>query len=204
MSKACVVKIDPKDPDHSAISKAAEAVRNGSLVIFPTETVYGIAANLLNDKAIESLYKVKGRPAGKPFTVHIADISMVEKMRCKMPEAALKLAKKFWPGPLTLVLKSEDGNTVGFRMPANAIALELIKLSGVPVVAPSANLSGSPAPTSAEEAAKDLSQKVDMILDGGKTHVGVESTVVDMTVSPPKVLREGAIRREELEKIWLK
>ena len=194
------VKIDPKKPAKKIIILAADTIRSGGLVVFPTETVYGIAANLLDDKAITKLYDVKQRPKNKPFTVHISDVRMIEKLGCKVTTSARALIKKFWPGPLTIILKSEDGKTIGFRMPANKIALSLIKHAGVPIVAPSANLSGERAPASVEEAMKGLDGKVDMVIDGGKTDIGLESTIIDMTVTPPKILREGAIKAEDLKK----
>lgn len=194
------VKIDPKRPDKKIIAEAADIVKKGGLVVFPTETVYGIAANLLDDKAITKLYEVKNRSRSKPFTVHISDIKMIEKMGCKVTRRAKALIDRFWPGPLTIILKSENGKTIGFRMPANRIALEFIKAVGAPIVAPSANLSGKDAPTSAKEALKDLEGRVDMALDAGLTDIGLESTVIDLTASPPKVLREGAIKAEDLKK----
>ncbi len=201
MLKTCVVKIDPKRPDKDLIESAAKAIREGNLVAFPTETVYGIAANFFDEKAIENLYRLKQRPRSKPFTIHIADIKMIESLGCFVTKEALRLISKFWPGPLTIVLKSGADGTLGFRIPANRIALDLIKSAGVPVVAPSANLSGNKPPTSAGEALKDLDGKIDMLLDGGHTDIGIESTVVDLTVTPPKVLREGAIKREEIGKV---
>lgn len=194
------VKIDPKRPDKKIIAEAADIVKKGGLVVFPTETVYGIAANLLDDKAITKLYEVKNRSRSKPFTVHISDIKMIEKMGCKVTRRAKALIDRFWPGPLTIILKSENGSTIGFRMPANRIALEFIKAVGAPIVAPSANLSGKAAPTSAEEALKDLEGHVDMALDAGLTDIGLESTVIDLTAAAPKVLREGAIKAEDLKK----
>ena len=198
--KASVLRIDPVNPDREKISAAAEVIKNGGLVIFPTETVYGIAANLLDEKAVARLYNIKARPEGKPFTVHIADVKMIKDMSCVINPAAEKLIAKFWPGPLTIILKSLIGPNVGFRMPANKIALDLIKASGLPVIAPSANLSGKPAPVTAQEAMADLEGKVDMVIDGGRTGVGIESTVVDLTMDPFKILRAGAIKKDELSK----
>jgi len=198
--KVSVIKINPANPDKRKIAVAAKVIREGGLVVFPTETVYGIAANLLDRKAVERLYRVKARPEGKPFTVHISDIDMIRDMGCAITGTAGKLMAEFWPGPLTIILKSHKGWKIGFRMPANKIALELIKASGVPVVAPSANLSGRSAPVTAEEAMADLEGKVDMVIDGGRAEIGLESTVVDMTVNPFKVLRAGAIKEEELLK----
>jgi len=198
--KASVIKIDPAKPDKKRIAAAAKIIRDGGLVIFPTETVYGIAANLLDEKALERLYRVKARPEGKPFTVHISDLKMIRDMGCEITGTAEKLIAKFWPGPLTIILKSRKGEKTGFRMPANKIALELIRASGVPVVAPSANLSGKPAPVTADEAMADLESKIDMVIDGGRTEVGIESTVLDLTMDPFKIIRAGAIKEEELSK----
>lgn len=196
-----VLKIDPVKPDAGAMLFAARALREGALVAFPTETVYGLGANLLDKKAIANLYKVKKRPQGKPFTVHIASIKTIKEMKCGITKDARRLIKKFWPGPLTMVLMSESGKKIGFRMPDHKAALGLIKLSGVPVAAPSANLSGRPAPKSAGAVLKDLKGKVDILLDGGQTAVGVESTVVDLTRKPPAILREGAIKKKEIERV---
>ena len=196
--KTYVIKIDPKKPDIDKIKSAAKAVREGKLAAFPTETVYGIAANFLDEKAIDNLYRIKGRPKGKPFTIHIADIGAIESLGCVMTKEALCLAGRFWPGPLTMILKAPEGKTLGFRIPANKIALELIRHAGVPIVAPSANLSGHKAPESAEEVLKELDGKLDIIIDGGHTCIGIESTVVDLTESPPRILREGAIKAEQI------
>ena len=198
--KASVIKIDPANPDKRLIASAAKVIKEGGLVIFPTETVYGIAANLLDEIAVARLYKVKMRPEGKPFTVHISDESMIRDMGCLVTETAEKLINKFWPGPLTIILASELGKKIGFRMPANKIALELIKASGVPIIAPSANLSGVNPPATAEQALTDLAEKVDMVIDGGRADIGAESTVIDLTVNPPRILRVGAVSEKELSK----
>jgi L-threonylcarbamoyladenylate synthase len=198
--KVSVIKIDPVNPDKRSISSAAKVIREGGLVVFPTETVYGIAANLLDDGAVARLYRVKARPAGKPFTVHISDKSMIKDMGCRITETAEKLINKFWPGPVTIILASDSGTKIGFRMPANKIALELIRSSGVPIVAPSANLSGVNPPATAQQALMDLADKVDMVIDGGRTDIGVESTVIDLTIDPPAILRVGAISEEDLLK----
>lgn len=203
MKKTETVKVDPEKPDRKLLKRAAGIIRDGGLVAFPTETVYGLAANCLKKRAIERLYKVKKRPRGKPFTVHIAGISMISKMGCRITGPAKVLMSKFWPGPLTIILKTKAGGSAGFRMPANRVALELIKMSKVPVAAPSANLSGNPAPVSAKEVLRDLNGKIDLVIDAGRTKVGIESTVMDMTVMPPQVLREGAITIRQL-KLWIK
>lgn len=199
--KTIVLKVDALSPDEKLISQAAQAIREGGLVAFPTETVYGIAANRLDEKAIESLRAVKNRPEDKPFTVHVSDLSMIEKLGCVVTKDAKVLIDKFWPGPLTIILRSDSGEKIGFRMPANKTALALIAEAKVPVVAPSANVSGNAAPSTAEEVLKDLDGKIDILLDAGSTEVGVESTVVDATATPPKILRKGAVAIAELEKI---
>ena len=199
-SRTLAIKLDPDKPDKDVIAYSAGVIRNGGIVAFPTETVYGLAANLLDDKAVEKLYSIKSRPRSKPFTVHIADVGIIKRMGCRLTGSAERLIKKFWPGPLTIILKSRNGRPVGFRMPANAAALELISASGVPVVAPSAYISGRRPPTSARGALKDLDGKIDIVLDAGRTKVGVESTVIDITASPPVILREGAISSRALRK----
>lgn len=198
--KAFVIKIDPVNPAKEIIASAAKIIRGGGLVVFPTETVYGIAANFLDEKAVNRLYEVKSRPKTKPFTVHISDLKTIKDMACAIDAASEKLIAKFWPGPLTIILNSCDGRKIGFRMPANRVAFELIRASGVPIVAPSANLSGHSAPVTAQDAMIDLEDKVDMIIDSGRTEVGFESTVVDMTVSPFNVIRTGAVKEEDLSK----
>lgn len=199
--KMQVLKVDPDMPDKKVILEAARIIKSGGLVAFPTETVYGIAASFEDKKAIEALYRVKKRPSNKPFTVHISDIGMIGAMDCEITADAKKLIDRFWPGPLTIIIKSRAGHKTGFRMPANRVALELIAVSGVPIVAPSANLSGNKPPTSAAEVQRELEGRIDAVIDGGQTEVGIESTVVDLTVSPPKVLREGAITAEDILKV---
>jgi L-threonylcarbamoyladenylate synthase len=198
--KTVVLKVDPRDPDSGAIAAAAEAIKAGRLVAFPTETVYGLAANFLDRKAVDRLYEVKKRFRGKPFTVHIADTAAIRAMGCVITKKARAAMKKYWPGPLTLILRSRDGTKTGFRMPANKIAIELLRKAGVPVVAPSANISGNKPPTNAGEVLRDLEGVIDILIDSGRTEVGVESTVVDLTVDPPAILREGAIKRSALGK----
>lgn len=201
IKKTIVLKVDPKSPDAAAIAQAAKAVKEGLLVAFPTETVYGIAANFLDHKAVDKLYEVKKRFKGKPFTVHIADPGAIRDMGCSIPKKAKAAIEKFWPGPLTIILKSKDGRKIGFRMPANKVALDLISASAVPVVAPSANLSGAKPPTDAKAVLRDLDGTIDILIDSGPTHIGIESTVVDLTVTPPVILREGAIKRAALMRI---
>jgi len=200
VKKTAVLKIDPERPDKHIIAKAASMIRRGMLVAFPTETVYGIAANRLDKKAMISLSRIKKRPKSKPFTVHVSRLRMLKKLDCPLTVQAKALVEKFWPGPLTIILRSKNGEKMGFRMPANKIALQLIDKAGVPVVAPSANLRGHASPVSAEDVLQELDGKIDILLDAGDTDIGVESTVADLTVNPPRVLREGAISREKIEK----
>ncbi len=191
-----LLKIDPEHPDPAAIHAAAGLLRRGGLVAFPTETVYGLGANLQDPQAIQELYQVKERPFGKQVTLHIADFKAVEADGVEVTPLAMKLMSRFWPGPLTVVLRHPDGSTRGFRMPNHAVALALIHEAQVPVVAPSANLSGNPPPRSAEEVMRDLAEKIDLVLDAGPTSVGVESTVVDLSSERPKILRPGALAKE--------
>jgi L-threonylcarbamoyladenylate synthase len=206
-----IIKIDTNAPDwQNKLDYPAHVLRSGGLVAFPTETVYGLGANVLDEKALEGIYKAKGRPSDNPLIVHVADTGKVAGLVENMPSNAQKLMEAFWPGPLTLIMPKSDKvpfiitaglDTVAIRMPSNPIALELIKKSGVPVAAPSANSSGKPSPTLASHVISDLSGKVDIIIDGGSTMVGVESTVLDITVDPPVILRPGGITREQLQQV---
>jgi len=195
-----VLKINAASPDEDTIRYAAGFLSNGALVAFPTETVYGIGANFLNKKAMQRLRRIKQRPPDKPFTVHISDIGMIKRMRCEITDFAGTLIKEFWPGPLTIILRSKK-NSLGFRMPENRIAMALIAESAVPVAAPSANFSGENPPVEAGKIPAALAEKLDLVLDGGRTRLGVESTVVDVTDSPYRILREGAISRLDIERI---
>lgn len=198
------MKVNSAQPEAAKIKKAALILRNGGLVAFPTETVYGLGANMLDKDAIKKVYRIKNRPKGKPLTIHIADVKILKKMVGRIPSSAKKLIAKFWPGPLTLVLKDKTSKKTGFRIPDNRIAFLLIKEAAVPVVAPSANISGKRPPTDAQEVLKNLSGKIEMVLDGGKTQIGVESTVVDLSGRQYKILREGAISEEEIRRIIFK
>lgn len=191
-----VIKLNPARPQPHKIKRAADILRSGGLVAFPTETVYGLAANLLNRKAMTRLRKVKKRPRRKPFTVHIASVDDLKVLKCRISPTARRLMDRFWPGPLTLIMKDFHGERIGVRMPANRIAIDLLKECGVPVVAPSANLSGRKPPVTAKGVLRDLNGDIEMVLDGGRTRVGIESTVVDTAVSPVKILREGAVGKE--------
>lgn len=206
-----IIMIDTSAPDwQNKLDYPAHVLKSGGLVAFPTETVYGLGANVLDEKALEGIYKAKGRPSDNPLIVHVADTGKVAGLVENMPSNAQKLMEAFWPGPLTLIMPKSDKvpfiitaglDTVAVRMPSNPIALELIKKSGVPVAAPSANSSGKPSPTLAGHVINDLSGKVDIIIDGGSTMVGVESTVLDITVDPPVILRPGGITKEQLQQV---
>ncbi|MGE5592784.1 MAG: L-threonylcarbamoyladenylate synthase [Betaproteobacteria bacterium] len=205
-----IIQLDPGRPDLAAIRRAAEVIRAGGLVAFPTETVYGLGADGLSARAVERIFTAKGRPQDNPLILHVAAPEDARRVVLGVPPSAKTLMERFWPGPLTLVLPkrpevpdevSAGLATVGVRMPDNTIALTLIAESGVPIAAPSANASGRPSPTSADHVIADLAGRIEMILDGGPTSVGVESTVVDMTSNPPTVLRPGGVTVEELREV---
>jgi len=202
-----IINIDTNNIDISKIKRAAYILRNGGLVAFPTETVYGLGANALDAAAVEGIYKAKGRPSDNPLIVHVSKIDEVNRLVREIPGQALKLMETFWPGPITIIMpKSEiipdiitaGLDTVGIRMPSHPVALALIREAGVPVAAPSANTSGKPSPTRAEHVIDDLYGKVDAIIDAGPVSVGVESTVIDITGETALVLRPGGISREKL------
>ncbi len=205
-----IVKLDSKNPDISIIQKAGEIIRKGGLVAFPTETVYGLGANALDRKAVRKIFEVKGRHFDNPLIVHISDLEDLSKLAKDIPSEAIVLVKKFWPGPLTLILKktkvvpnatTANLDTVAIRMPKDKIALELIRASGVPIAAPSANLSGRPSPTTAQHVLEDFDDKIDLILDGGPTKIGLESTVLDLTTTSPLILRPGGLSLEKIRSV---
>ncbi|MCM8796192.1 MAG: L-threonylcarbamoyladenylate synthase [Candidatus Omnitrophica bacterium] len=196
-----VLKVNYLNPNLDYLKEAARVLYEGGLVIIPTETVYGIAASVLNKNTLERLSKIKARPKDKPFSLHLHHKTRVEEFACEIPPAAYKLIEKFWPGPLTIVLKSKDGTTVGLRMPDDEIALRIIEWAKIPVVCPSANVSGMPAPTNCEDALRDLNGMVDLAIDAGRTKLGIESSVVDLSVEPPVILREKAIKKEDILRI---
>lgn len=192
------------------IKLAANLIRKGETVAFPTETVYGLGADATNNAAVAKIFAAKGRPAFDPLIVHVASVGMLHWVANGIPEVAGQLIDTFWPGPLTLVLPKKDGipdivtaglPTMAVRMPQNEAALALIKEAGVPIAAPSANSFGRPSPTCADHVIEDLGGKIALILDGGPTQVGIESTVLDLTCSPPVLLRPGGVSRESLEDI---
>jgi len=191
----------------TAAQRAAESLRAGDVVALPTETVYGLAANALDEKAVAKIFQIKGRPAHNPVIVHIVGIEMAKRCVQHWPPLAEKLAKAFWPGPLTMVLpRSEkipdivaaNGPTVGVRWPGHPFIQAVIRECGFPLAAPSANLSNRISPTNAKHVHQQLGDKVSLIVDGGQSQIGIESTVLDLTVSPPKILRPGMIHAESL------
>lgn len=195
--------------DARKIKDAALIIKNGGLCAFPTETVYGLGGNALMRVASKKIYAAKGRPSDNPLIVHIADIRDLSGIVKEIPEKAALLSEKFWPGPMTLIFRKAEAvpyettgglDTVAVRFPSHPVAAELIKMSGVPVAAPSANLSGRPSTTSGEHCIDDLYGRVDAILDGGSSEIGLESTIIDVTGERPQLLRPGAVTKEMLEK----
>lgn len=206
-----IIKIDPLNPEIDKIRIAAEVIKNGGTVAFPTETVYGLGANAFDGKACLKIFEVKNRPADNPLIVHIAEFKQLYEVAREIPDKVLEVAQIVWPGPLTFVLKKTDIvpkevtaglDTVAVRMPAHPIALQLIRESGLPIAAPSANLATRPSPTKAEDVIADLYGRVDVIIDGGHTFFGVESTIINVTVDPPVLLRPGPFTVEELRKLF--
>jgi len=190
---ANILKINPLKPQQKLIKVAARAIKRGGTVIFPTETVYGLGANAYNAEAALKVFKAKGRPADNPLIVHIADFNQLDDVAIDIPETIKSKLHIVWPGPLTFVLKKKESipyevtgglETVAVRMPAHPIALSLIKASGVPIAAPSANRATRPSPTKAEHIIEEMKDRVDVIIDGGKTFFGVESTIIDQHISP--------------------
>ena len=207
-----IFKIDPASPDPEIMSYCGRVIREGGLVCFPTETVYGLGANALDAKAVENIFKAKGRPQDNPLIVHIGDLSMVRNIGSLKGDVRKRfklLSERFWPGPLTMIVPRKNIipdavtcglSTVGIRFPENIIARKLILESKVPIAAPSANLSGRPSPTCAEHCIEDMKGKVDVIIDGGPCKVGLESTVLDIT-GRPCILRPGFVTLEDLSSV---
>lgn len=195
-------------PDPHGIAAAAEALREGHLVVFPTETVYGLGANALDAAAVRRIFAAKGRPADNPLIVHCRDVSAARALAGAWPEAADVLAKRFWPGPLTLVLPRAEQvpdavtaglDSIALRVPGHPVAQALLRAADVPIAAPSANKSGRPSPTRCADARADLGEAVEVYLDGGPTAVGLESTVVSLLGKHPAILRLGGVPREAIE-----
>jgi L-threonylcarbamoyladenylate synthase len=210
MKKTIVLSVNPEAPDPNAIERAATVLRGGGLVAFPTETVYGLGANALDAGAVQGIFAAKERPTYDPLIVHLAEQDWLLDVVASVSPVVDALVARFWPGPLTLVLPKHDripsnvtagGPTVAVRVPAHLTALALIRAAGVPVAAPSANRFGRVSPTQAEHVLDDLDGRIDLILDGGPTYVGVESTVLSMITATPTILRPGGIGREALEAV---
>jgi len=208
--KATILKVDPKKPNPAQIERAVDLLKAGGLVAFPTDTVYGIGADVFNEEAVSRIFAVKRRDANKPLQILIAKKSDLRKIAKDQSEILDRLASEFWPGALTLVMLARGDfprrvscgrDTVGVRMPANSVALRMIEAFGAPIAATSANISGFPDPKSAGEVMEYLGGAVDLILDGGPTPGSVPSTVLDISVHPPVILRQGKLTIEDLGKI---
>lgn len=205
-----IIKIDKNNIDKGLIKEAAKYIQEGKLVAFPTETVYGLGANGLYAEAVKKIFLAKGRPQDNPLILHIASIEQIHPLVKEIPSHFYKCMERFWPGPLTMIFKrsklvpdiiTAGLDTVAIRMPRHPIALGLIKSSNTPIAAPSANLSGAPSPTIAKHVIDDQNGRIDMIIDGGSTGVGLESTVLDLTGDIPMILRPGGITMEDLKEI---
>jgi L-threonylcarbamoyladenylate synthase len=208
--KTIVKKINEENMEPGCLEDAASILQKEGLVAFPTETVYGLGGDALDTEAAKKIYEAKGRPSDNPLIVHIADMDKLVDLVEEIPEKAYQLSDKFWPGPLTMIMRKSNKvpygttgglDTVAIRMPSNKIALQLIRESGVCIAAPSANTSGRPSPTKAEHVIEDLNGKIDMIIDGGAVGIGLESTIVDLTSEIPTILRPGFITKEMLEEV---
>ncbi len=205
-----VIKIDRKNISKESFKEAGDIINAGGLVAFPTETVYGLGGNALDPEASKKIYAAKGRPSDNPLIVHIADAKDIEKLAVDIPDLAWKLADRFWPGPMTMILKKADIvpktttgglDTVAIRLPSDEIARTLIRESGCFIAAPSANSSGRPSPTKAEHVIEDLSGKIEMVIDGGSCDIGLESSIIDLSGDKPLILRPGFITREDFESV---
>ena len=211
MKQTITLQLDIEHFDSNELKQAAELIRENKTVIFPTETVYGLGANALSEDAVKKIFIAKGRPQDNPLIVHVSSLEMCELLIAEsLNEQTKRLIQAFWPGPLTIVLKHSDKvpasvcanlDTVGIRMPDHPIALKLIELAGVPIAAPSANISGKPSPTEAEHVLNDMMGRVDMIVTASKSRIGLESTVLDMSGSIPTLLRPGGITVSQIESI---
>ena len=199
-----------KPVTENSLKTAGEILKNGGIVAFPTDTVYGLGAAYSNEKAVSKIFEAKGRDEGKPLSILVSDISQVELLALEIPEGAKKLMEKFWPGALTVILKkrpeisdkiSAGKDTIGIRMPDYSVTLDLIREAGSPLAAPSANTSGKRSSVSAEDVFEDLNGKIDMLLDGGTCPVGLSSTVLDLTGEEPLILREGIITKTMIDEV---
>lgn len=206
-----VLCVSPENPEPDVIAAAAEVLRDGRLVAFPTETVYGLGANALDEAAIQRIYAAKQRPSNDPIIAHIANTDQLRQVAVDIPDVAYQLAERFWPGPLTLVLKraavvpaviAAGLETIAVRMPSNKVARALIDAADVPVAAPSANTFTRPSATTAQHVLHDLGGRVDLVLDGGATTIGLESTVLDLTGGAPKILRPGGVTMDDLSAMF--
>lgn len=206
--KTVVIPVDPTAPSAEVLARAARVLHEGGLVAFPTETVYGLGANALDSDAVARIFAAKGRPPNNPLIVHLADAGQATQVTADWPESAARLAQRFWPGPLTLVLPKRNtvpdlvtgrGPTVAVRVPAHPVAQGLLRAAALPIAAPSANRSTELSPTQAEHVLGGLDGRIDMLLDGGPTSGGIESTVLDLTAMPPRVLRPGLVGVAEIE-----
>lgn len=205
-----IIKIDKDKFEVEELEEAIHILRKGGLVAFPTETVYGLGADALNEEAAKKIYAAKGRPSDNPLIIHIADKNALEVLTWEVPKVAEQLIDAFWPGPLTIIFKKNDKvpmgttgglNTVAIRLPEEPISHALIKESGVYIAAPSANTSGRPSPTRAKHVIDDLNGKIDMIIDGGPVGIGLESTIIDVTSNIPTILRPGFITKDMIETV---
>lgn len=210
MKMTQVLNVDPRQPDAVAIRHAADVLKTGGLVAFPTETVYGLGANALDAEAVRGIFAAKDRPAYDPLIVHVVGVEGLEALVRDVPQVARRLVERFWPGPLTLVLPrastvpdvvTAGGDTVAVRAPSHPVAQALIRTAGVPIAAPSANRFGQLSPTRAEDVLADLEGRVDVVLNAGPTPVGVESTVLSLMTEVPTILRPGGVSREALERV---
>ena len=208
--KTRVLAVDPQQPDPAVIEEAAAALKAGKLVAFPTETVYGLGANALDEAAVKRIFAAKERPSTDPLIVHIAHVGQVTQCATAFPANARKLALSFWAGPLTLILPKKPSISdlvtaglpnVALRAPSHRVARALMEMSGIPIAAPSANRFSRPSPTTAAHVKGDLDGRIDLILDGGPTDIGLESTIVDFTVDPPVVRRPGGITYEQVHSL---
>ena len=202
-----------KDKDYTKLDEPAIILRNGGVVVFPTETVYGIGANCFDIEAVKRIYKIKNRPFNKPINLLVSNIDMINQVAKDITELEYAIIKKFFPGPLTIILKKKDivpnivtanGDTVGVRMPANEIALKLIEKAGVPLATPSANISGRPSGINIDDIMNDFKDKVNYFIDDGPSKIGYASTIVQVIDGVPHILRQGSITEEEIKSVCKK